>query len=82
MRTLLVEKLQAAGSTHDWSHITQQIGMFVSMCDRLTNDYAIYLTRDGGICLAGLNPENIDYVTQAIDTVTEGKSIAEEDASS
>lgn len=25
MRTLLVEKLQVAGSTHDWSHITSQV---------------------------------------------------------
>lgn len=28
MRKLLVEELKAAGSTHDWSHITSQIGMF------------------------------------------------------
>jgi aspartate aminotransferase len=28
MRTLLVEELKKAGSTHDWSHITSQIGMF------------------------------------------------------
>lgn len=28
MRELLVEKLAAAGSTKDWSHITAQIGMF------------------------------------------------------
>ena len=28
MRTLLVDELKKAGSTHDWSHITSQIGMF------------------------------------------------------
>ena len=28
MRDLLVSKLAAAGSTRDWSHITDQIGMF------------------------------------------------------
>ena len=84
MRTLLVEKLAAAGSTHDWSHVTQQIGMFAftgmsaDMCDALTAEYAIYLTRDGRISLAGLNEKNIDYVAQAIHAVTDGKSITEE----
>jgi len=28
MRIALVENLKKAGSTHDWSHITKQIGMF------------------------------------------------------
>ena len=28
MRELLVQKLKEAGSVHDWSHITSQIGMF------------------------------------------------------
>ena len=28
MRSLLVEELKGAGSTLDWSHITDQIGMF------------------------------------------------------
>lgn len=28
MRKLLVDELKNAGSTHDWSHITSQIGMF------------------------------------------------------
>jgi aspartate aminotransferase len=28
MRSGLVEKLAAQGSTHDWSHVTSQIGMF------------------------------------------------------
>ena len=28
MRKLLVDELKKAGSTHDWSHITSQIGMF------------------------------------------------------
>jgi aspartate aminotransferase len=59
MRNRLVEALVAAGSKHDWSHVTEQIGMFAytgmsaAMCDKLTNDYAIYLTRDGRISIAG-----------------------------
>lgn len=57
MRTTLVEKLKEAGSTHDWSHVVEQIGMFAftgmneEMCDQMTNDYAIYMTRDGRISL-------------------------------
>jgi len=28
MRVSLVDKLKEHGSTHDWSHVTSQIGMF------------------------------------------------------
>lgn len=81
MRTLLVEKLKEAGSTHDWSHITSQIGMFAytgmssDMCDQLTSEFFIFLTRDGRISLAGINPNNVEYVAKAIHSVTDGKSI-------
>lgn len=81
MRTRLVEALVAAGSTHDWSHVTQQIGMFAftgmsaEMCDQLTKEYAIYLTRDGRISIAGLNDYNLEYVADAVHAVTDGKSI-------
>jgi aspartate aminotransferase, mitochondrial len=81
MRTRLVEKLKEVGSTHDWSHVTSQIGMFAytgmseDMCDRLTSEYAIYLTRDGRVSLAGLNENNLEYVANAIHSVTDGKSI-------
>ena len=70
-----------AGSTQDWSHIASQIGMFAftgmnsAMCDRLTQEYAIFLTRDGRISLAGLNEGNVAYVAQAVHTVTEGQRI-------
>lgn len=81
MRNLLVEELKKAGSTHDWSHITSQIGMFAytgmnsDMCDKLTLEYSIFLTRDGRISLAGLNEKNVAYVAKAIHSVTDGKSI-------
>jgi aspartate aminotransferase, mitochondrial len=81
MRTRLVEALKDAGSTHDWSHISKQIGMFAftgmngNMCDTLTDQYHIYLTRDGRISIAGLNENNLEYVATAIHTVTDGKSI-------
>ena len=81
MRTLLVSKLKEAGSTHDWSHITSQIGMFAytgmnsDMCDRLTSEFFIFLTLDGRISLAGLNDKNVGYVAKAIHAVTDGQSI-------
>eukprot|EP00980_Cylindrotheca_fusiformis_P004385 scaffold925_cov129-Cylindrotheca_fusiformis.AAC.38 len=81
MRNRLVEALKEAGSSHDWSHVTEQIGMFAytgmspEMCDQLTNEYAIYLTRDGRISIAGLNEGNLKYVAEAIHAVSDGKSI-------
>ena len=81
MRVRLVETLGEVGSVHDWSHVTEQIGMFAftgmssDMCDALTGEHAIFLTRDGRISLAGLNDGNIEYVARAIHAVTDGKSI-------
>lgn len=81
MRKLLVEKLKEAGSTHDWSHITSQIGMFAytgmssEMVDRITADFYIFMTRDGRISLAGINDGNVEYIAKAVHSVTDGKSI-------
>jgi aspartate aminotransferase len=81
MRERLVDVLLEVGSAHDWSHVTEQIGMFAftgmssEMCDVLTSEYSIFLTRDGRISLAGLNDGNIEYVARAIHAVTDGKSI-------
>jgi aspartate aminotransferase, mitochondrial len=81
MRKKLVEALQEAGSTHDWSHITQQIGMFAftgmneQMCKQLTEEYFIFLTTNGRISMAGLNENNLQYVAEAIHAVTDGESI-------
>lgn len=76
MRRRLVEALLEAGSTHDWSHILRQIGMFAysgmteNMCQRLTNEYFIFLTTNGRISIAGLNDNNIEYVAKAIHHVS------------
>lgn len=83
MRQLLVNKLAEKGSTHDWSHITSQIGMFAftgmskEMCDELTEKYFIFLTKDGRISLAGLNEGNVEYVAGAVHAVTDGKSLTQ-----
>jgi len=65
---------QATGK--DWSHITEQIGMFAftglstPQCEELINKYHIYLTKNGRISLAGLNTKNLDYVVESISKVS------------
>jgi aspartate aminotransferase len=81
MRAKLVKALEAAGSIHDWSHVTKQIGMFAftgmssATCKRLTEEFSIFLTTNGRISMAGLNDSNLAYVARAIHAVTEGQSM-------
>jgi aspartate aminotransferase len=81
MRKMLRVELKAAGSTHDWTHVTDQIGMFAftgmnaAMCDLLTEQNSIFLTRDGRISVAGLNVGNVATVAEAIHQVTDGKPL-------
>jgi aromatic-amino-acid transaminase len=72
MRGTLVEKLQAAGVKEDMSFITTQIGMFSysglskDQMVRLRNEFGVYGTDTGRMCVAALNSKNIDYVCAAI----------------
>jgi aspartate aminotransferase len=81
MRAMLVRTLEEVGSTHDWSHILKQIGMFsytgltAPMCEQLTQDYSIFLTKNGRVSVAGLNEGNIRYVAEAIHAVSHAKNI-------
>lgn len=76
MRHSLVDFLAKEGSQRNWSHITNQIGMFCfsgltpEQVDRLTKNYSIYLTRDGRISIAGLSSKNVQYLAHAIHQVT------------
>lgn len=76
MRDQLKSKLEAAGSTHNWEHITKQIGMFCfsglspEQVDRLRNEFSIYLTRDGRISVVGITSGNVDYLAESIHAVT------------
>lgn len=64
------------GSTRDWSHVTEQIGMFcysglsLEQVERLKAEHAIYMTKDGRISVVSLTPKNVDYVAKAIHMVT------------
>ncbi|MBX3656208.1 MAG: aspartate/tyrosine/aromatic aminotransferase [Ramlibacter sp.] len=72
MRIALVEKLKAAGVKQDMSFITDQIGMFSysglskDQMVRLRNEFGVYGTDTGRMCVAALNSKNIDYVCECI----------------
>jgi aromatic-amino-acid transaminase len=72
MRGALVQKLKAAGVQQDMSFITQQVGMFSysglakEQMVRLRDEFGVYGTDTGRMCVAALNSKNIDYVCQSI----------------
>lgn len=72
MRKLMVEQLAAKGAKKDFSFVAQQRGMFsytgltTAQVDRLREEFAIYAVGTGRICVAALNLNNIDAVTDAI----------------
>eukprot|EP00744_Colponema_vietnamica_P030067 GILI01046639.1.p2 GENE.GILI01046639.1~~GILI01046639.1.p2 ORF type:complete len:125 (+),score=35.58 GILI01046639.1:20-394(+) len=76
MRKMLFDNLQALGSKRSWNHVVDQIGMFCysglnpEQVDRLTNEFHIYLTRNGRISMAGVTSKNVGYLAEAIHAVT------------
>ncbi|KAK6184627.1 hypothetical protein SNE40_007063 [Patella caerulea] len=76
MRTQLQDNLKKEGSSHNWQHITDQIGMFCftglkpDQVERLTKDFSIYLTKDGRISVAGIASSNVAYLAHAIHQVS------------
>ncbi|GAB2748717.1 aspartate/tyrosine/aromatic aminotransferase [Melaminivora jejuensis] len=72
MRHKLVDGLKAAGVQQDMSFITEQIGMFSysglskDQMVRLRNEFGVYGTDTGRMCVAALNSRNIDYVCASI----------------
>jgi len=77
MRDLLLAELKKLGTPGDWTHITSQIGMFsftgISKegVQRLVKDYHIYMTGDGRISIAGINPGNVGYLAKSIHAVVQ-----------
>jgi len=72
MRQKLVDGLKAAGVKQDMGFITTQIGMFSysgltkDQMVRLRNEFGVYGTDTGRMCVAALNSKNIDYVCASI----------------
>lgn len=80
MRKGLVKALKDLGNEHNWKHVTDQIGMFAytglnkDQVNELREKYAIYMTMDGRISIAGLNTGNLAYCADAFHKVTHGKT--------
>jgi aromatic-amino-acid transaminase len=75
MRQTLVDGLKAAGVQADMSFITKQIGMFSysgltkDQMVRLRNEFGVYGTDTGRMCVAAMNSQNIDYICKAVAAV-------------
>ena len=76
MRHALKLKLDEIGSKRNWDSIIKQKGMFTytgftpEQCDRLKNEFHIYMIRTGRISIPGLNYNNVEYVAKAFHEVT------------
>jgi len=76
VRSKLVDELKALGSTRDWRHITDQIGMFCftgmtpQQVDRIIAEHSVYLTKNGRISMAGVTSKNVAYLAKAMHSVT------------
>ena len=77
MRQKMVDGLKAAGVKQDMSFITRQIGMFSysgltkDQMVRLRNEFGVYGTDTGRMCVAALNSKNIDHVCASIAKVVQ-----------
>ncbi|KAK5647019.1 hypothetical protein RI129_005483 [Pyrocoelia pectoralis] len=76
VRTKLRDNLKKEGSSLNWRHITDQIGMFCfsgmnpDQVARITKDFSVFLTKDGRISMAGVTSKNVEYLAHAMHQVT------------
>ncbi len=76
MRQLMVQQLKDKGAGQDFSFVTEQCGMFsysglsAAQVDRLREEFGIYAVSTGRICVAALNLNNINAVTDAMVAVS------------
>ncbi len=77
MRNLLCDSLKNNAAGMDFSHIKRQNGMFsflgitTPQLERLRTEFGIYIVSSTRINLAGVNSNNIEYLTQSLLTVLE-----------
>ncbi|MFZ6848946.1 aromatic amino acid transaminase [Undibacterium sp. RuRC25W] len=75
MRRKLHDVLSAKLPGRDFSYFLTQRGMFsytglsAEQCDRLKEEFAVYLVRSGRMCVAGLNTGNVEATANAIAAV-------------
>jgi len=76
MRAQLKANLEKEGSTKNWQHIIDQIGMFCytgmtpEQVGKLINEHSVYLTKDGRIAIVGITTKNVQYLAHAMHQVT------------
>ncbi|MBI3727493.1 MAG: aspartate/tyrosine/aromatic aminotransferase [Burkholderiales bacterium] len=75
MRRKLHDVLSAKLPGRDFSYFLTQRGMFsytgltAEQCDRLKEEFGVYLVRSGRMCIAGLNTGNVEATASAIAAV-------------
>lgn len=75
MRYQLRQRLEKSFENQGFYYLTLQKGMFsythlnLAQIMHLRQQYGIYILDSGRMCMAGLNSQNIDYVSQAISKV-------------
>ncbi len=75
MRRQLHDVLSAKLPGRDFSYFLTQRGMFSytglnpAQCDRLKDEFGVYILRSGRMCIAGLNTRNVEATAQAMAAV-------------
>ena len=75
MSRLLNDKLVEVAPDHDFSHLVRTSGMFCFLgitpeqVTRLKRDYGIYMVNSSRINVAGITPDNVDYLASSIAAV-------------
>jgi aromatic-amino-acid transaminase len=75
MRKSLHDVLVAKVPGRDFSYFLTQRGMFsytgltAEQCDRLKEEFGVYLVRSGRMCVAGLNTRNVEATAAAMAAV-------------
>lgn len=75
MRRRLYDVLSARLPNRDFSYFLTQRGMFSytglnpDQCDRLKNEFGVYILRSGRMCVAGLNSGNVEATAKAMAAV-------------
>jgi aspartate aminotransferase len=72
LRVLFTEAMVRKGSSIDYEFINSQNGMFsilgltVEQVQRLQSEFSVYMVNSSRINIAGISPENVDYLADAI----------------
>jgi aspartate/tyrosine/aromatic aminotransferase len=75
MSKLLDDALKEKAPDHDFSHLVRTYGMFCFLgitseqIDSLKRDYGIYMVDSSRINVAGITPDNVDYLASSIAAV-------------